>query len=71
MMEQTVKATGPNGGNFHEFAFGLIHDDEYFYVARSVAIDNGGATTNPQPGQTPGTAIKIDRDTWQVSTIAG
>ena len=70
-MEQTTRATWPNGGNFHEFAFGLIHDEDYFYVARSVAIDNGGATTNPQPGQTPGTAIKIDRDTWQVSTIAG
>ena len=71
LMEQTTRATWPNGGNFHEFAFGLIHDEDYFYVARSVAIDNGGATTNPQPGQTPGTAIKIDRDTWQVSTVAG
>ncbi len=36
-----------------------------------MAINNGGATTEPQPGQTPGTAIKISRSTWQVSTIAG
>ena len=71
LMEKKTLATWPNGGNFHEFAFGLIHDDDFFYVARSVAINNGGATTDPQPGQTPGTAIKIDRDTWQVSTIAG
>ena len=71
LMEKKTLATWPNGGSFHEFAFGLIHDDDFFYVARSVAIDNGGATTNPQPGQTPGTFIKIDRKTWQVSTIAG
>ena len=71
LMEKKTLATWPNGGSFHEFAFGLIHDDDFFYVARSVAIDNGGATTNPQPGQTPGTAIKINRKTWQVSTIAG
>ncbi|MDA0179614.1 DUF1080 domain-containing protein [Solirubrobacter phytolaccae] len=71
LREHKRLASWPNGGNFHEFAFGLIHDDDYFYVARSVAINNGGATTDPQPGVTPGTAIKIDRKTWQVSTVAG
>ena len=71
MMEHKRLASWPNGGNFHEFAFGLIHDDDYFYIARSNAINNGGATTDPQPGQNPGTAIKIDRKTWQVSLIAG
>jgi len=71
MMEHKRLASWPNGGNFHEFAFGLIHDDDYFYIARSNAINNGGATTDPQPGKDPGTAIKIDRKTWQVSLIAG
>ena len=71
MMEHKRLASWPNGGNFHEFAFGLIHDDDYFYIARSNAINNGGATTNPQPGKDPGTAIKIDRKTWEVSLIAG
>ena len=71
LMEHVQRATWPNGGNFHEFAFGLIHDDDYFYIARSVAINNGGATTNPQPGVNAGTAIKIDRETWEVSLIAG
>ncbi|RKQ92121.1 PA14 domain-containing protein [Solirubrobacter pauli] len=71
MMDHKRLASWPNGGNFHEFAFGLIHDADYFYIARSNAINNGGATTDPQPGKDPGTAIKIDRKTWEVSTIAG
>ncbi len=70
-MEHKTIATWPHGGNFHEFAFGLLHDADYFYVSRSVAINNGGATTNPQPGQTAGTSIKIDRRTGEVSHVAG
>src|SRR3954451_1761327 len=71
LREPKQLATWPNGGAFHEFAFGLLHDDDYFYVARSVAIDNGGATTIPQPGTDPGTFNKIDRKTWQVTPVAG
>ena len=71
LMEKKQLATWPNGGNFHEFAFSLIHDDDYFYLARSNAINNGGATTDPQPGTAAGTFIKIDRKTWQVSIVAG
>ncbi|WP_336924008.1 CBM35 domain-containing protein [Aquipuribacter sp. SD81] len=71
LMEHRTHATWPNGGNFHEFAFGLLHDEDYFYVSRSVAINNGGATTNPQPGENPGTSIRIDRETGEVSLIAG
>ncbi len=64
-------AEWPDGGNFHEFAFGLEYDDENFYVNLSVAIDNGGATTTPQPAQNRGTAISISRTTGEVSYIAG
>ncbi|WP_380166671.1 CBM35 domain-containing protein [Jannaschia sp. R86511] len=71
LMEHRTHAEWPSGGNFHEFAFGLLHDDDYFYVSRSVAINNGGATTNPQPGEDPGTSIKIDRETGEVSLVAG
>lgn len=67
----TKVAGWPDGGNFHEFAFGLVHDDENFYVNLSVAIDNGGATTVPQPGANRGTAIKINRATGEVGYIAG
>ncbi|MDA0139368.1 family 16 glycoside hydrolase [Solirubrobacter deserti] len=71
LMDKKTLATWPNGGNFHEFAFGLIHDADNFYVARSVAINNGGATTDPQPGQNAGTFIKISRSDWKVTTMAG
>ncbi|MFD6445790.1 family 16 glycoside hydrolase [Promicromonospora sp. NPDC060204] len=64
-------AEWPFGGNFHEFAFGLLYDDESFYVNLSVAINNGGATTDPQPAQNRGTAIKVDRETGEVEFVAG
>lgn len=68
---KTKVAGWPDGGNFHEFAFGLVHDDTNFYVNLSVAINNGGASTVPQPGKDRGTAIKINRATGVVSYIAG
>ncbi|RPF20256.1 family 16 glycoside hydrolase [Myceligenerans xiligouense] len=64
-------AEWPFGGNFHEFAFGLLHDEDYFYVSLSVAIDNGGATTDPQPAENRGTAIRVDRETGEVEYVAG
>ncbi|MET0353370.1 MAG: family 16 glycoside hydrolase [Plantibacter flavus] len=67
----TKLAEWPDGGNFHEFAFGLIHDEENFYLNLSVAIDNGGATTNPQPAENRGTALKVNRETGEVDYIAG
>ncbi|MBY8852545.1 hypothetical protein K7G98_31675, partial [Saccharothrix sp. MB29] len=48
-------ATWPYGGNFHEFAFGLLYKDGAFYLSLSVAINEGGATTNPQPAANRGT----------------
>lgn len=46
-------ATWPYGGNFHEFAFGLLYQDGFFYLNLSVAINLGGATTDPQPHEEP------------------
>ncbi|EME63546.1 family 16 glycoside hydrolase [Amycolatopsis decaplanina] len=64
-------ATWPFGGNFHEFAFGLLYKDGFFYANLSVAINYGGATTDPQPAPNRGTTIKINKATGQVSYIAG
>ena len=64
-------AEWPFGKNFHEFAFGLLHDEENFYVNLSVAINFGGATTDPQPGRNRGTTLKISRKTGEVSYVAG
>ena len=71
MLENRRHADWPYGGTFHEFAFGLLHDEENFYVSLSVAIDNGGATTNPQPADGRGTTYAVDRETGEISAVAG
>ena len=67
---QTV-ATWPYGGNFHEFAFGLLYDAPNFYLNLSVSINYGGNTTNPQPAANRGTTVKVNKDTGAVSYVAG
>ena len=64
-------ADWPYGGNFHEFAFGLLYQDGFFYLNLSVAIDLGGATTVPQPAPGRGVTLKINRQTGDVEKIAG
>ncbi|WP_410652423.1 family 16 glycoside hydrolase [Amycolatopsis sp. cmx-4-54] len=64
-------ATWPFGGNFHEFAFGLLYKDGFFYANLSVSINYGGATTDPQPAPNRGTTIKVEKATGKVSYIAG
>ncbi|MEU6717062.1 family 16 glycoside hydrolase [Nonomuraea sp. NPDC046802] len=64
-------ATWPFGGNFHEFAFGMLYRDGHFYINLSVAINYGGATTDPQPALDRGTTIKVDKATGKVEYIAG
>ncbi|MFE6593422.1 ricin-type beta-trefoil lectin domain protein [Streptomyces sp. NPDC057780] len=64
-------ATWPFGGNFHEFAFGLLYQDGFFYLNLSVSINYGGATTDPQPAENRGTTIKVNKETGEVSYVAG
>ncbi|MGW4463833.1 family 16 glycoside hydrolase [Micromonospora sp. NPDC004704] len=64
-------ATWPFGGNFHEFAFGLLYQAPYFYLNLSVSINQGGATTNPQPAPNRGTTVRIDRNTGALHYVAG
>ncbi|MFD6285416.1 family 16 glycoside hydrolase [Streptomyces sp. NPDC060205] len=64
-------ATWPYGKNFHEFAFGLLYRDGYFYVNLSVSINLGGATTVPQPAPGRGTTYKVSKKTGKISPIAG
>ncbi|GGT33503.1 hypothetical protein GCM10010271_41830 [Streptomyces kurssanovii] len=69
--ERRTVATWPFGGNFHEFAFGLLHRDGFFYLNLSVAINYGGATTDPQPARNRGTTVKVNAKTGEVSYVAG
>ncbi|MEV8508937.1 family 16 glycoside hydrolase [Actinoplanes sp. NPDC051475] len=64
-------ATWPFDGNFHEFAFGLLYKDGFFYLNLSVSIDLGGATTEPQGSPNRGTSLKINRTTGAVEYVAG
>ncbi|MFD3658195.1 family 16 glycoside hydrolase [Streptomyces sp. NPDC058620] len=68
---QKTIATWPFGGNFHEFAFGLLYKKGFFYLNLSVAINYGGATTDPQPTKNRGSTIKVNRKTGEVSYVAG
>ncbi len=46
--------------NFHEFAFGLVYKDGYFYASLATAIEPGGASTYPQiPDR--GKVVKINK----------
>ncbi|MBM2616492.1 DUF1080 domain-containing protein [Actinoplanes sp. LDG1-06] len=64
-------ATWPFGGNFHEFAFGLLYKGGNFYLNLSVSINLGGATTDPQPVGGRGTHIVVNRKSGKVTTVAG
>jgi hypothetical protein len=68
---QRTVATWPFGGNFHEFAFGMLYRDGNFYLNLSVAINYGGATTDPQPAANRGTSIMVNRKTGKVTYVAG
>jgi cytochrome c len=55
--------------NFHEFAFGLLYKDGYFYGTLATAINPGGASTKPQiPDR--GKVVKISRQDGSFSLIA-
>jgi cytochrome c len=55
--------------NFHEFAFGLVFKDGFFYATLATAINPGGASTRPQiPDR--GKVVKIDPNTGKCEFIA-
>ena len=55
--------------NFHEFAFGLVYHEGYFYANLAVAINPGGATTQPQDADR-GTVLKISKDEGTYELVA-
>ena len=56
-------------GNFHEFAFGLVYKEGYFYATLATAILPGGASANPQDPDR-GTVVKINKDTGSTEFVA-
>lgn len=55
--------------NFHEFAFGLVYKDGFFYATLAIAILPGGASARPQiPDR--GKVVKISRRDGSIEFIA-
>lgn len=66
---QTVSNQWKTSGNFHEFAFGLEYRDGFFYGNLAIAIDPGGASTQPQVSDR-GKVMRINRNSGKVEFIA-
>ena len=67
---KTVSGEWGVTSNFHEFAFGLIYKDGYFYATLATAILPGGASA---PNQEPhrGKVVKISREDGSMEVVAG
>ncbi len=66
---QTIADDWTVSANFHEFSFGLVYKDGYFYGALATDILPGGASAQPQP-KDRGRVIKIAKETGAVEFIA-
>ena len=66
---QTVCNGWKVSANFHEFAFGLVYKDGYFYGTLATAINPGGASTKPQiPDR--GKVVKISKQDGSFTFVA-
>lgn len=66
---QTLSNKWKVSANFHEFAFGLVYDDGYFYATLATAIMPGGASASPQiPDR--GKVVKISKEDGSIEFIA-
>jgi cytochrome c len=66
---ETVSDQWRCSANFHEFAFGLVHDGEAFWANLATAVEPGGASSRVQaPGR--GAVVRIDPRDGSVETVA-
>ncbi|MGV3639571.1 MAG: PA14 domain-containing protein [Adhaeribacter sp.] len=66
---QTVCNAWRVSANFHEFAFGLLYQDGYFYGTLATAINQGGSSTQPQiPDR--GKAVRISKKDGSLTFLA-
>ncbi|MGV3503018.1 MAG: PA14 domain-containing protein [Adhaeribacter sp.] len=66
---QTVCNAWRVSANFHEFAFGLLYQDGYFYGTLATAINPGGSSTQPQiPDR--GKAVRIAKKDGSLTFLA-
>lgn len=63
-------ASYAGGGARHEFFFGLLYKDGWFYGAHSLSLQSG-ASVVPQPSADRGTFVRIEKATGKTEYIAG
>jgi cytochrome c551/c552 len=66
---QTICNAWRVSANFHEFAFGLVYKEGFFYGTLATAINPGGASTQPQI-QDRGKVVKISKADGSMELIA-
>lgn len=66
---ETIADDWTVSANFHEFSFGLVYKEGYFYGALATDILPGGASAQPQP-EDRGKVIKIAKETGEVTFFA-
>lgn len=64
-------ATYASGGERHEFNFGLVYKDGWFYGAHSLSLVAGGTAAVPQPNPDRGTYVRVEKATGKTEVIAG
>jgi cytochrome c len=55
--------------NFHEFAFGLVHQGDHLYGAISVCVLNGGASC-PEQDPDRGSIVRFHLESGEMETVA-
>ncbi|MFT4761346.1 MAG: cytochrome c [Paraglaciecola sp.] len=66
---QTLNNSWTTTGNFHEFAFGLVYKEGWFYGNLAIAILPGGASANPQAADR-GKTFRINKETGELQFVA-
>lgn len=65
---RTIANSWKTSANFHEFAFGLAYKEGHFYANLAIAIEPGGASTQPQiPDR--GKTMKINKETGKIEFV--
>ena len=64
-------ATYTGGGQRHEFFFGLVYKEGWFYGAHSLSLAAGGTAALPQPNPDRGTYVRVEKATGKTEIIAG
>lgn len=66
---KTINNSWTTTANFHEFAFGLVYKDGWFYGNTAIAILPGGASANPQAPDR-GKTFRISKETGELEFFA-